>query len=349
MNYISTTQVAGRLHILGSLPRYLLPTPVGQAFVADAVRLGREIRCTCSRHPSSPLDVRRGNLSHLIRRQHTQHEHTPRCVHGDASRIAQHMGLPTGSITLNNGQIVLDFDHLFEDPSQASQGGGGEYQYTPPNLSQRMEALAHLLLGEAGWTSSQLAAPLSNPWWWHLQQAARSIRVSNAREAGTLENLLLLPAAVYGTSTRANVAKLMRAAQKNTPNGRPVVRRLLYAARVPASRAVRTIGNELDLSQTFGLSKFSISGHVLTRAWSVCSGAEKHHKAGLPVLAFGMATVRDRRPKGATSPRIHTKVEQLALIPLTSAFDSTLTEDGRAGVALDSQTRLPAGVQELLS
>ena len=70
----------------------------------------------------------------------------------------------------------------------------------------------------------------------------------------------------------------------------------------------------------------TIDSDLLNRAMNQCRAATRHYRAKRPVLAVGMATVRDDRKKGGTRPVIRTRVEQLALIPVGDTLIPTPTE-----------------------
>ena len=84
---------------------------------------------------------------------------------------------------------------------------------------------------------------------------------------------------------------------------------------MPPSRDARTLGNFVDLWNELGVG-LKIWPRTLARAWGTFAAAEKHHALGRPVLVVGMASVRDKRAKGAAKPLVHSRVEQLALIPV---------------------------------
>lgn len=320
MSYVTT--IPHQPRELGYLPRYMTRTPEGQRFMSDAHRDGLQIRCACSSSLSSPLVARKlaDGRMFLARLPNTEHEHSPRCPHGDVASMTGSFGMPHGSLSTKSGQLLIDFDALFPDPPREPARSGGMSHYEAPNHGKHMYSLAMFLLVQAGLMTYGRRNQHVNPWKC-FQGFARSIRVAKAQS--TLEERMLLPSEVYQQSRNVNFAKLTRAPQKKS-TGRVTAGRVLFVSVLPPGKEAWTLGRELALKPSLGVH-LTVGPRVLARAWSMFSAAEDHHVLGRPVLAVGMATVQDKRPRGAPTPVIRTRVTQLALIPVGHSLRPTPT------------------------
>jgi hypothetical protein len=242
----------------------------------------------------------------------TEHEHAPRCPHGNGAGLATALGLPRGSIVATEERVIINFDALFEGSQDDPEARSGTFQGTRTNHGWRMYALGMFLLEEAGLTVFDPSTGIADAWK-RLQAVTWGIQVKAARENGMLENSMLFPESTYGTGKPVNYAKTARAAQKKPGSSRPVVRRLLFAALLPQDGTLHTPGQEADLGSELAVW-VRVGPRILARAWSNCAAARDHHKLCRPVLAIGMLSVRDRGT--ASKPVIRSRVEQLALIPV---------------------------------
>lgn len=313
MNYVATSPEKARP--IETMPRHRLMAEEGQSFLLNAKRDGLLVWCMCQNPSRSPLVVQQGSGDklHIQSKSNTSHEHSPRCFHGDVSRLARSYGLPSGSLSVAGGQLVIDLQSMFPDSTSTSTSATGTGStFTPPNHGKSMYALGMLLLAEAGLLTfhggeSQLDS------WGRLQAAARSISVKDLRGSTSLENFLLVPKAVYNQQLKRNRAKLLYACEARHKTGR-----LLFATALPSSPELRAPGSELSLYESHNVF-LTVGNRVLARAWNMFTHAEAHHRHGRPVLAFGLATVK-RGDEG-----IKVRVTQLALIPVGALLTPTPT------------------------
>ncbi len=317
LSYFSTTPAGATSR---RLPHSLISTEEGQAFLHDARCKGLDVRCACKPSATSPLIIRGRSAGplHLARQDYTCNEHSLRCRHANPTRFAAAQGLPKGSLTIDDdGRIEIDLGLMFTAAPRSS-GSGGTYQHVPPNRGRRLRNLASFLLDHAGLTPQDLESHDRDPWR-VLLAATRTIRVAGAQE--NLEGRLLMPFSVYNfqSKKKVNVAKVLTIARNAPKSARTVLGQVLVAMLLPADGRARSVGTAFDVSSLFGLRRLHIPPFALTRAWSESSAAEAHHRAGQPVLAFGMATAR------GSLAHVDLAVEQLALIPVDSRWASAPT------------------------
>lgn len=301
--YTITSSHANRLTTHGVFPHAFASTAAGQLLIRSAERDGYQLRCLCTGRPSSPLRPRVGDhgVLHLCRSKETEYEHVPGCKHGDRSRIADAYGAPAGSIVERDGNITVDFDLLFPD-DEKSHGGSGRWQGDQRDHGAALRSLMWLLLVESGlqcwWPEQGLGDP-----WETLLRGAKRIKVSRGGGMLTLADLLLTPVdASQSREGKRNYAKLCGAAR--------TTKRVLVACQLPAFGRDDDQRDIVDLSNPLHL-RMNASSALLARALRQARFAGQRHAGGRPVLAFGSASAKMPKGKGASA-----RMNQLILMPI---------------------------------
>lgn len=225
----------------------------------------------------------------------------PGCAHGDDSRIADVYRAPAGSILARDGVITVNFDLLFPQKQEPSDGMGA-WQGKPPDHSAALRSLMWLLVVQSGLHVSGPGQNLGDPWD-ALLRGAKSINVGRSGGAVTFADLLLTEVgAGQVRDSKRNYAKLCRAAA--------TTKRVLVACHLPALGRDSQNRDVVDLRPVLHI-KTDVRRSLLGRAPGQSPFAWRRHNAGHPVLAFGSASAK--HPKNCSA---HADMNQFILLPV---------------------------------
>lgn len=303
MKYAATSGHPNHLRIHGVLDHSLVLTTAGQTWIQEAARHGYQLRCLCSGSPSSPLHTRtrETGVTHPYRANETEEEHVPGCIHGDDSQIADAYCAPPGSIVSRNGIITVNFDLLFPDDDNSSEGTG-KWQGTQDDHGAALRSLMWLLVVQSGLHCSWQGRELGDPWD-ALIRGAKTIRVGGGGGAVTLADLLLTPVeAEQKWQGKRNYAKLCGAAA--------TTKRVLVACELTALGRDDENYDVVKLSPLLDV-KVDIHRRLVARALGLAPLALPRLGCNQPVLVFGSASAK--KPKGGSAIA---RMNQLIFMPV---------------------------------